>query len=493
MEHPESCRLVEGRGEAIAEYLHKLRTERFQVGCDGMQPLVCTSIDRYLMSTVMQIAVQLRWYRELFLVLIQDEAFLFHTILKGELLMTLYDELVARGLIAQVTDEEEIKELINNGKATFYIGFDPTADSLHVGHFMALCLMKRLQMAGNRPIALIGGGTAMIGDPSGRTDMRQMMTPETIQHNVDCFKKQMSRFIDFSDGKALMVNNADWLMNLNYIELLRDVGAHFSVNRMLTAECYKQRMERGLSFLEFNYMIMQSYDFYELFQRYGCNMQFGGDDQWSNMLGGTELIRRKLGKNACAMTITLLLNSEGKKMGKTQSGAVWLDPEKTSPFEFYQYWRNVGDADVLKCLRMLTFLPLEQIDEMDKWEGSQLNTAKEILAFELTKLVHGEEEAAKAQESARALFSGGNAANMPTAAITEENLRDGEIDIMGLLVASGLCASRSEARRAVQQGGVAVNGEKVGSIEASYKPEDINKEDFVLRRGKKNYRKIIFE
>ena len=407
--------------------------------------------------------------------------------------MTLYDELVARGLIAQVTDEEEIKELINNGKATFYIGFDPTADSLHVGHFMALCLMKRLQMAGNRPIALIGGGTAMIGDPSGRTDMRQMMTPETIQHNVDCFKKQMSRFIDFSDGKALMVNNADWLMNLNYIELLRDVGAHFSVNRMLTAECYKQRMERGLSFLEFNYMIMQSYDFYELFQRYGCNMKFGGDDQWSNMLGGTELIRRKLGKNACAMTITLLLNSEGKKMGKTQSGAVWLDPEKTSPFEFYQYWRNVGDADVLKCLRMLTFLPLEQIDEMDKWEGSQLNTAKEILAFELTKLVHGEEEAAKAQESARALFSGGNAANMPTAAITEENLRDGEIDIMGLLVASGLCASRSEARRAVQQGGVAVNGEKVGSIEASYKPEDINKEDFVLRRGKKNYRKIIFE
>ena len=407
--------------------------------------------------------------------------------------MTVYDELVARGLIAQVTDEEEIKELINNGKATFYIGFDPTADSLHVGHFMALCLMKRLQMAGNKPIALIGGGTAMIGDPSGRTDMRQMMTKETINHNCECFKKQMSRFIDFSEGKALMVNNADWLLDLNYVEVLRDIGPHFSVNRMLSAECYKQRLERGLSFLEFNYMIMQSYDFYELFQRYGCNMQFGGDDQWSNMLGGTELIRRKLGKNACAMTITLLLNSEGKKMGKTQSGAVWLDPEKTSPFEFYQYWRNVGDADVLKCLRMLTFLPLEQIDEMDKWEGSQLNTAKEILAFELTKLVHGEEEAAKAQESARALFSGGNAANMPTAAITEENLRDGEIDIMGLLVASGLCASRSEARRAVQQGGVAVNGEKVGSIEASYKPEDINKEDFVLRRGKKNYRKIIFE
>ena len=407
--------------------------------------------------------------------------------------MTVYDELVARGLIAQVTDEEEIKELINNGKATFYIGFDPTADSLHVGHFMALCLMKRLQMAGNKPIALIGGGTAMIGDPSGRTDMRQMMTKETINHNCECFKKQMSRFIDFSEGKALMVNNADWLLDLNYVEVLRDIGPHFSVNRMLSAECYKQRMERGLSFLEFNYMIMQSYDFYELFQRYGCNMQFGGDDQWSNMLGGTELIRRKLGKNACAMTITLLLNSEGKKMGKTQSGAVWLDPEKTSPFEFYQYWRNVGDADVLKCLRVLTFLPLEQIDEMDKWEGSQLNTAKEILAFELTKLVHGEEEAAKAQESARALFSGGNAANMPTAVITEENLRDGEIDIMGLLVASGLCASRSEARRAVQQGGVAVNGEKVGSIEASYKPEDINKEDFVLRRGKKNYRKIIFE
>ena len=407
--------------------------------------------------------------------------------------MTVYDELVARGLIAQVTDEEEIKELINNGKATFYIGFDPTADSLHVGHFMALCLMKRLQMAGNKPIALIGGGTAMIGDPSGRTDMRQMMTKETINHNCECFKKQMSRFIDFSEGKALMVNNADWLLDLNYVEVLRDIGPHFSVNRMLSAECYKQRMERGLSFLEFNYMIMQSYDFYELFQRYGCNMQFGGDDQWSNMLGGTELIRRKLGKNACAMTITLLLNSEGKKMGKTQSGAVWLDPEKTSPFEFYQYWRNVGDADVLKCLRMLTFLPLEQIDEMDKWEGSQLNTAKEIIAFELTKLVHGEEEAEKAQESARALFSGGNAANMPTAVITEENLRDGEIDIMGLLVASGLCASRSEARRAVQQGGVAVNGEKVGSIEASYKPEDINKEDFVLRRGKKNYRKIIFE
>ena len=407
--------------------------------------------------------------------------------------MTVYDELVARGLIAQVTDEEEIKELINNGKATFYIGFDPTADSLHVGHFMALCLMKRLQMAGNKPIALIGGGTAMIGDPSGRTDMRQMMTKETINHNCECFKKQMSRFIDFSDGKALMVNNADWLLGLNYVEVLRDIGPHFSVNRMLTAECYKQRMERGLSFLEFNYMIMQSYDFYELFQRYGCNMQFGGDDQWSNMLGGTELIRRKLGKNACAMTITLLLNSEGKKMGKTQSGAVWLDPEKTSPFEFYQYWRNVGDADVLKCLRMLTFLPLEQIDEMDKWEGSQLNTAKEILAFELTKLVHGEEEATKAQESARALFSGGNAADMPTAELTEADLRDGSIDIMGVLVASGLCPSRSEARRAVQQGGVSVNGEKVSDIATAYTPDDINKEDFVLRRGKKKYVKVLFK
>ena len=408
--------------------------------------------------------------------------------------MTLYDELVARGLIAQVTDEEEIKELINNGKATFYIGFDPTADSLHVGHFMALCLMKRLQMAGNRPIALIGGGTGMIGDPSGRTDMRQMMTPETIQHNCDCFKEQMSKFIDFSEGKALMVNNADWLMDLNYIDVLREVGAHFSVNRMLTAECYKQRMEKGLSFLEFNYMIMQSYDFYALYQKYGCNMQFGGDDQWSNMLGGTELIRRKLGKDAYAMTITLLLNSEGKKMGKTQSGAVWLDPNKTSPFDFYQYWRNVADADVLKCIRMLTFLPLEEIDKMDSWEGSQLNQAKEILAFELTKLVHGEEEAKKAQDSSRTLFSGGrNAENMPTAVLKESDLRDGSIDILGVLVATGLCASRSEARRAVQQGGVAVNGEKVASIEASYKPEDINKEDFVLRRGKKNYRKIIFE
>ena len=408
--------------------------------------------------------------------------------------MTLYDELVARGLIAQVTDEAEIRELINNGKATFYIGFDPTADSLHVGHFMALCLMKRLQMAGNKPIALIGGGTAMVGDPSGRTDMRQMMTPETIQHNCDCFKKQMSRFIDFSDNKALMVNNADWLMDLNYIEVLREVGAHFSVNRMLTAECYKQRMEKGLSFLEFNYMIMQSYDFYTLYQKYGCNMQFGGDDQWSNMLGGTELIRRKLGKDAYAMTINLLLNSEGKKMGKTQSGAVWLDPNKTSPFDFYQYWRNVSDADVLKCLRMLTFLPLEQIDEMDKWEGSQLNQAKEILAYELTNLVHGEEEAKKAQESARALFSGVNHADMPAAEIAEADLRDGVIDIMGLLVSAGLCASRSEARRAVEQGGVTVNGEKVTDIKTTYTPDDIkNAEEFVLKRGKKKFCKIVMK
>ena len=404
--------------------------------------------------------------------------------------MTVYDELVARGLIAQVTDEEEIKELINNGKATFYIGFDPTADSLHVGHFMALCLMKRLQMAGNKPIALIGGGTAMIGDPSGRTDMRQMMTKETINHNCECFKKQMSRFIDFSEGKALMVNNADWLLDLNYVEVLRDIGPHFSVNRMLSAECYKQRMERGLSFLEFNYMIMQSYDFYELFQRYGCNMQFGGDDQWSNMLGGTELIRRKLGKNACAMTITLLLNSEGKKMGKTQSGAVWLDPEKTSPFEFYQYWRNVGDADVLKCLRMLTFLPLEQIDEMDKWEGSQLNRAKEILAYELTALVHGEEEAKKAQEGARALFSSGSAEHMPTAELAAEDFTDGAIDIVSLLHRSGLAASRSEGRRAVEQGGVAVDGEKITDPKAVIAQEKFDGEGVVVKKGKKNFRKV---
>ena len=405
--------------------------------------------------------------------------------------MTVFDELKARGLLAQLTDEEEIKELINNGKATFYIGFDPTADSLHVGHFMALCLMKRMQMAGNKPIALIGGGTAMIGDPSGRSDMRTMMTKETIQHNVDCFKKQMSRFIDFSDGKALMVNNADWLLNLNYVELLRDVGAHFSVNRMLTAECYKQRMEKGLSFLEFNYMLMQSYDFYELFQRYGCNMQFGGDDQWSNMLGGTELIRRKLGKDAHAMTITLLLNSEGKKMGKTQSGAVWLDPNKTTPFEFYQYWRNVGDADVLKCLRMLTFLPLEQIDEMDKWEGSQLNQAKEILAYELTSLVHGEEEAKKAQESARALFAGGAAAEMPTAELSDADLSDGSIDLLSIVQKSGLCASRSEARRNVEQGGVSVDGEIVKDIRAVYTKEQLSGEGIVVKRGKKNFRRVV--
>ncbi len=405
--------------------------------------------------------------------------------------MTIFDELVKRGLIAQLTDEEEIKELINNGKATFYIGFDPTADSLHVGHFMALCLMKRLQMAGNKPIALIGGGTGMIGDPSGRTDMRQMMTEETIAHNCECFKKQMSRFIDFSEGKALMVNNADWLKELNYIEVLREVGPHFSVNRMLTAECYKQRMEKGLSFLEFNYMIMQSYDFYALYQKYGCNMQFGGDDQWSNMLGGTELIRRKLGKDAYAMTITLLLNSEGKKMGKTQSGAVWLDPDKTSPFDFYQYWRNVADADVRKCLRMLTFLPLEQIDEMDGWEGSQLNLAKEILAYEMTKLVHGEEEAGKAQEGARALFgSGQNTENMPTVALTDEDFTDGAIDILTLVAKSGLVTSKSEGRRAVTQGGVMVNGEKVEDIKLTYGKSDFETE-FILKKGKKNFRKII--
>ena len=404
--------------------------------------------------------------------------------------MQIYDELVARGLIAQVTDEKEIRDLVNNGKATFYIGFDPTADSLHVGHFMALCLMKRLQQAGNKPIALIGGGTAMIGDPSGRTDMRQMMTRETIQHNCDCFKKQMSRFIDFSEDKALMVNNADWLLDLNYVDVLREVGAHFSVNRMLTAECYKQRMERGLSFLEFNYMIMQSYDFYALYQKYGCNMQFGGDDQWSNMLGGTELIRRKLGKDAYAMTITLLLNSEGKTMGKTQSGAVWLDPNKTSPFDFYQYWRNVADADVLKCLRMLTFLPLEQIDEMDKWEGSQLNQAKEILAYELTALVHGEEEAKKAQEGARALFSSGSAEHMPTAELTAEDFTDGAIDIVSLLHRSGLAASRSEGRRAVEQGGVAVDSEKITDPKAVIAQEKFDGEGVVVKKGKKNFRKV---
>ena len=406
--------------------------------------------------------------------------------------MTLYDELVARGLIAQVTDEEEIKDLINNGKATFYIGFDPTADSLHVGHFMALCLMKRLQMAGNKPIALIGGGTAMIGDPSGRTDMRQMMTPETIQHNCDCFKKQMSRFIDFSEGKALMVNNADWLMDLNYIDVLREVGAHFSVNRMLTAECYKQRMEKGLSFLEFNYMIMQSYDFYTLYQKYGCNMEFGGDDQWINMLGGTELIRRKLGKDAYAMTINLLLNSEGKKMGKTQSGAVWLDPEKTSPFDFFQYWRNVADSDVLKCIRMLTFLPLEEIDAMESWEGAQLNQAKEILAFELTKLVHGEEEANKAREASHALFAGGgDSAHMPTVELSSADFADGDMDILSLLVKTELAPSRSDARRAVEQGGVSVADEKVTDIKTAYNADSFGADGLVVKRGKKKFVKVI--
>ena len=404
--------------------------------------------------------------------------------------MGVYEELQARGLIAQVTNEEEIRKMVNEGKAVFYIGFDPTADSLHVGHFMALCLMKRLQMAGNKPIALIGGGTGMVGDPSGRSDMRQMMTVETIQHNCDCFKKQMSRFIDFSDGKAMMVNNAEWLLDLNYVDFLREIGPHFSVNRMLTAECYKQRMEKGLSFLEFNYMLMQSYDFYELFQRYGCNMQFGGDDQWSNMLGGTELIRRKLGKDAHAMTITLLLNSGGKKMGKTQSGAVWLDPNKTSPFEFYQYWRNIADADVLKCLRMLTFLPLEQIDEMDKWEGSQLNEAKEILAYELTALVHGDEEAQKAQESARALFAGGNAAEMPTAELSDDDFTDGAIDILSIVQKSGLCGSRSEARRNVEQGGVSVDGEAVKDIKTVYTKEQLSGDGIVVKRGKKNFRRV---
>ena len=407
--------------------------------------------------------------------------------------MTIFDELKARGLLAQLTDEEEIKELINNGKATFYIGFDPTADSLHVGHFMALCLMKRLQMAGNKPIALIGGGTGMVGDPSGRSDMRSMMTKETINYNCECFKKQMSRFIDFSEGKALMVNNADWLLDLNYIEFLREVGPHFSVNRMLTAECYKQRMEKGLSFLEFNYIIMQSFDFYELYKRYDCNMQFGGDDQWSNMLGGTELIRRKLGKDAYAMTITLLLNSEGKKMGKTQKGAVWLDPNKTSPFEFYQYWRNVADADVLKCLRMLTFLPLEQIEEMDQWEGSQLNQAKEILAYELTNLVHGEEEAGKARESARALFSAGVAADMPTTELTEEDFMEGVIDMISVLCKSGLVSSRSEGRRAIEQGGVMLGNEKITDVKASFGKDTFAGEGAVVKRGKKNFRKVLLK
>ena len=407
--------------------------------------------------------------------------------------MGIYEELQARGLIAQVTNEPEIREMVNNGKATFYIGFDPTADSLHVGHFMALCLMKRLQMAGNRPVVLVGGGTGYIGDPSGRSDMRSMMTPEMIQHNCDCFKKQMERFIDFGEGKAIMVNNADWLLKLNYVELLREVGACFSVNNMLRAECYKQRMEKGLSFLEFNYMIMQSYDFYYLFQHYGCNMQFGGDDQWSNMLGGTELIRRKLGKDAHAMTITLLMNSEGKKMGKTAKGAVWLDPNKTSPFEFYQYWRNVGDADVLKCIRMLTFLPLEEIDAMDKWEGSQLNRAKEILAFELTKLVHGEEEAQKAEAAAKALFAGGSDdSNMPTTELSESQLTDGKIAILDLMIACKLIPSKGEGRRLVQQGGVMVNEEKVESIDASYTADQL-KEGLKIRKGKKVYHKALLK
>lgn len=404
--------------------------------------------------------------------------------------MKIYDELVARGLIAQVTDEEEIRELIDNGKATFYIGFDPTADSLHVGHFMALCLMKRLQMAGNRPIALIGGGTGYIGDPSGRTDMRSMMTPEQIQHNCDCFKKQMSRFIEFGEGKAQMVNNADWLLGLNYIELLRDVGACFSVNNMLRAECYKQRMEKGLSFLEFNYMIMQSYDFYHLFKEYGCNMQFGGDDQWSNMLGGSELIRKKLGKDAYAMTITLLLNSEGKKMGKTASGAVWLDPEKTSPYEFYQYWRNVADADVLKCIRMLTFLPLEEIDKMDEWEGSQLNTAKEILAFELTKLVHGEEEAQKAQAAARAIFVGGGShENMPSTKLSDDDFKDGKIGVLDMMVKSGLAASKGEGRRLVIQGGVSINGDKITDPQYALDKAAFENE-VIMKKGKKVFHKF---
>mgnify|MGYP004648047285 FL=1 len=404
--------------------------------------------------------------------------------------MGIYEELQARGLIAQVTDEPLIRDLINNGKATFYIGFDPTADSLHVGHFMALCLMKRLQEAGNKPIALIGGGTAMIGDPSGRNDMRSMMTKETINHNVECFKKQMSRFIDFSDDKALLVNNADWLLDLNYVDLLREVGPHFSVNRMLTAECYKQRMEKGLSFLEFNYMIMQSFDFYTLYQKYGCNLQFGGDDQWSNMLGGTELIRRKLGKDASAMTITLLLNSEGKKMGKTQKGAVWLDPEKTSPYEFFQYWRNVDDADVIKCLKMLTFLPLSEIEKMENWEGSQLNEAKEILAYELTALVHGKEEAEKAKESARSVFGAGDASNMPTATVDDDCFKDGEVDLITLLVAGDLCQTRSDARRNIEQGGVTVNGEKETDFKKTYTKDNFG-DGIVIKRGKKNFKKLV--
>ena len=407
--------------------------------------------------------------------------------------MTVYDELVARGLVAQVTDEDELKELINAGKAKFYIGFDATADSLHVGHFMTLCLMKRLQMAGNKPIALVGGGTTMIGDPSGRTDMRQMMTPEQINHNCECFKKQMSKFIDFSEDKALLVNNADWLLDLNYVDLLREVGAQFSVNRMLTAECYKNRMERGLSFLEFNYMIMQAYDFYHLYEKYGCQMQLGGNDQWSNMLAGTDLIRRKLGENAYAMTITLLLNSEGNKMGKTANGAVWLDPNKTSPFEFYQYWRNVADADVFKCMRMLTFLSLEEIEEIEKWEGNRINEAKEVLAFELTKLVHSEEEAIKAQESSRALFSGADHADMPTTEIEEADLTDGVIDLISLLVKAELAPTRSEARRNIEQGGVTVDGEKVSDVKATFTKDALAGDGMVIKRGKKKFKKVILK
>ena len=407
--------------------------------------------------------------------------------------MTVYDELVARGLVAQVTDEDELKELINAGKAKFYIGFDATADSLHVGHFMTLCLMKRLQMAGNKPIALVGGGTTMIGDPSGRTDMRQMMTPEQINHNCECFKKQMSKFIDFGEDKALLVNNADWLLDLNYVDLLREVGAQFSVNRMLTAECYKNRMERGLSFLEFNYMIMQAYDFYHLYEKYGCQMQLGGNDQWSNMLAGTDLMRRKLGENAYAMTITLLLNSEGNKMGKTANGAVWLDPNKTSPFEFYQYWRNVADADVFKCMRMLTFLSLEEIEEIEKWEGNRINEAKEVLAFELTKLVHSEEEAIKAQESSRALFSGAAHADMPTTEIEEADLNDGVIDLISLLVKAELAPTRSEARRNIEQGGVTVDGEKVSDVKATFTKDALAGDGMVIKRGKKKFKKVVLK
>lgn len=407
--------------------------------------------------------------------------------------MTVYDELVARGLVAQVTDEDELKELINAGKAKFYIGFDATADSLHAGHFMTLCLMKRLQMAGNKPIALVGGGTTMIGDPSGRTDMRQMMTPEQINHNCECFKKQMSKFIDFGEDKALLVNNADWLLDLNYVDLLREVGAQFSVNRMLTAECYKNRMERGLSFLEFNYMIMQAYDFYHLYEKYGCQMQLGGNDQWSNMLAGTDLIRRKLGENAYAMTITLLLNSEGNKMGKTANGAVWLDPNKTSPFEFYQYWRNVADADVFKCMRMLTFLSLEEIEEIEKWEGNRINEAKEVLAFELTKLVHSEEEAIKAQESSRALFSGAAHADMPTTEIEEADLTDGVIDLISLLVKAELAPTRSEARRNIEQGGVTVDGEKVSDVKATFTKDALAGDGMVIKRGKKKFKKVVLK